>query len=61
MTKRNTKRPARRPATDYRALWAPKLAAIRERLAAGEVIEVTNAFGTYRLESVSWSEVTGCM
>lgn len=46
---------------DYRARWAPLLAAINARIAAGDVLEVTNAFGTYRVESVSWSAVTGCM
>lgn len=56
-----TRRNSRKPATDYRAVWAPKLAAIGARLAAGEVIMVTNAFGTAQLVSVSWSEVTGCM
>jgi hypothetical protein len=55
-----TKRTRRPAAPDYRARWAPYLDAIRARLAAGEVITVTNAFGAARLESVSWSEVTGC-
>lgn len=61
MTNRKTRR-TRRPAVDvYRARWAPQLAAINARLASGEMIEVTNAFGTTLLRSVSWSEVTGCM
>lgn len=59
MAKTNSKRKVQIP--DYRAKWAPSLASINARIAAGEVIMVTNAFGSFRLRAVTWSDVTGCM
>ena len=55
--KRSSKR-TRTPRTDYRASWAPVIAAANARLAREE-LTTTNAFGTYKVERFVWCEQMG--